>query len=214
MYMKLFLTSQTISKSQGQHFMKLVGTDKPSDIKIALIENAADTYADADKVWLYESRADIQAHGFQLDIVDLEDYRFGKKGLLQRLEKSDAIWMSGGNTYYLRWILRETRAGTIIQKLAKQGKVIGGSSAGAIVVGATLKHFELADDPADAPEVIYDGLNLTDTVVIPHWGNEKYGVVMKDAEQQLQNDGYKTVHITDEQAFMINDDQQKNFPLS
>jgi len=189
--------------------MQLVGKDKPQDIKIALIENAADTYTEDRKAWVYDNRADIQSHGFQVDLVDLADYQLGEAGLLSRLEAYDVIWLSGGNTYYLRWILHETGADSMIQDLARQGKVVGGASAGAIVVGPTLKHFELADDPADAPEVTYDGLCLTDAVIIPHWGNEKYGEIMADAEKNLQSDGFETVHITDDQALAIDGSAQR-----
>lgn len=207
--MKLFLTSKTISYSQGHDFIELVGKDNPRDIKIALIENAVDTYAEDRKAWVYDNRTDIQAHGFQIDLVDLNDYRSGEPGLLQRLEDCDAIWLGGGNTYYLRWILRESGADRLIQGLAARGKVIGGGSAGAIVAGPTLKHFELADDPADAPEIIYKGLGLIDTVVVPHWANEKYGEVMQTAEMNLQKEGFETIHITDDQALVIDGESER-----
>lgn len=207
--MKLFLSSMAISYSQGKAFLDLVGKEKVTDVSIALIENAADVYEEGKKDWVYESRDSISAHGFKVDLVDLEDYRQGDKGLLQRLEQADAIWLGGGNTYYLRWILKETRADSIITGLVKRGKVYGGGSAGAIVAGPTLKYFEPADDPDKAPEQITDGLGLSETVVVPHWGNEKYGQIMEDINKKLIYAGFKTITISDEQALIIDGDNQR-----
>lgn len=202
--MRLFLTSMAISYTQGRVFLDLVGKKHSKDVKVALIENAADVYAEGNKDWMYENRSSIQALGFNVDLVDLEDYRLGKKGLLDRLKESDAIWLGGGNTYYLRWILKETRADSMIRGLVERGKVYGGGSAGAIIAGPTINYFQPADNPDEAPEEILTGLGITDTVIVPHWGNEKYGEIMKGVSEKLVENGYAPVHLTDEQAYIIN----------
>ena len=97
--MKLFLTSQAISAAQVPEFIKLVGKNNPIDIRIALIENAADPYP-PDSDWLLENRKNIMSYGFEVDIVDLKKYCNGEKGLLARLKKADVIWLGGGNTYF------------------------------------------------------------------------------------------------------------------
>lgn len=171
------------------------------DIRLALIENAADVEA-GNKEWMYQNRLAIMSHGFQVDFVDLNEYRHGV-GLRQRLAGCDAIWIGGGNTFYLRWILRETEADEMIKDLVGRGKVYGGGSAGAVVAGPTLMHFEVADSPDEAPEVIRRGLELTDVVVVPHWAREDYGPIMKSVERSLKQDGYRTVHVTDDQAVVI-----------
>lgn len=190
--------------------MQLVGKDKPEDIKIALIENAADVYDEGSKDWMYDNRTSIQAHKFQVDLVDLESYRRGEqKGLLARLERADVIWLGGGNTYYLRWILKETRADSILSGLVTQGKVYGGGSAGAIVAGPTIDHFQPADDPSKAPQELHDGLKLTENVIIPHWANEKYGNIMQDIKIKLEAEGYKAIEINDNQAVVIDGNDVK-----
>ncbi len=210
--MKLFLSSKAISYEQGPAFLGLTGKSDAKDVTIALIENAADV-EEGDKSWMYRNRDSIQALGFRVDFVDLQEYLAGRKLLLPRLAKADAIWLGGGNTYYLRWIVRETKADTMIQRLVRSGKVYGGGSAGAIVAGPTLKHFEKADDPIRAPEYLTAGLGLTETVVIPHWQNEKYGHIMHGSVLvPLEAEGYKTVCITDEQALIIDGDQQIIIP--
>src|ERR1700722_19230227 len=124
--MKLFLTSKAISYEQGPAFIKLVG--KPAkDIKLALIENAADVEDGHDKSWVEENRSNIQALGINVQLIDLNDFKDGvrKTPLLEALKDFDVIWLGGGNTYYLRWILKETGADVIIKELVERGKVYG-----------------------------------------------------------------------------------------
>jgi len=205
--MKLFLSSLAISYEQSKPFMDLVGKPKPQDVKIALIENAADVYEEGNKDWMYDHRSSISSHKFKVDLVNLEDYRLGQaKGLLKRLEQSDAIWLGGGNVYYLRWILKETRADIIITTLVKGGKVYGGGSAGAIIAGPTLDGYQPADNPEKAPKLIHAGLRLTDIAVIPHWSNAKYGKIMEQVKKNLERAGLETQEITDEQALIIDGD--------
>ncbi len=201
--MKLFLSSLAITYDQSPAFTKLVG--KPAnEINIALIENAADCET-GDKAWVAENRAAMQALGFQIKPIDLEDFRDGggESSLLEALSFCDVIWLGGGNTYYLRWILSETKADAVIQELVRGGKVYGGGSAGAIVAGPTLKHFEIADDPKAAPEPIYEGLSLTNTVVVPHSQNKKFGPIVVEIADKLEYDGFSVQLITDQQAFVM-----------
>lgn len=191
-----------ISAEQEPAFTALVGK-KPEDIKFAFIENAADVYDDDSVDWVDENRAAVRACGYQVEIIDLRDYRGSQEALKAKLSEKDAIWLNGGNTFYLRWVLKDVGADKVITELVKAGKVYGGGSAGAIVAGPTLKYFEDADDPNDSPEVILDGLHLTEIVVVPHVGNEKYGEAMAKIEPLLQKDGCKTIGITDDQAVVF-----------
>jgi hypothetical protein len=50
--MKLYLTSLAISDHQAPYLAKLVGKE-PKDMKLALIENAADTYDEDHRQWVY-----------------------------------------------------------------------------------------------------------------------------------------------------------------
>lgn len=202
--MKLFLSSMAISAEQADAFNELF-SQKPGDIKLALIENASDTYDRSSANWVNENLIAIQTRGYQVEIVDLREYLNESSSLKAKLEEKDAIWLGGGNTYYLRWILKATGADKIITELVQAGTVYGGGSAGAIVAGPTLKHFEGTDDPSDSPEVILDGLHLTETVVIPHAGNEKYGDIMAQVESLLKAEQFSVTPITDEQAWVFNE---------
>lgn len=204
---KLLLTSVAISDTQAAELAKLVGKP-PTQIKLALIENAADVEAEP-KAWLVRNREMILSHGFDVEIIDLNKYRRDSIGLMQTLRTKQVIWISGGNTFYIRWLLEATRADAIIKSLVSQGVVYGGGSAGAVLAGPTLKYFEAADDPSKAPEVHIDGLNLIDQVVVPHADNAAFAQAVQAIDRSLHLAGYKTVLLKDTQALVVNGDQQQ-----
>lgn len=59
---------------------------------------------------------------------------------------------TGGNPYYLRWLLKVTGADEMITALVKQGKVYAGASAGGVLAGPTLRFFDNQDDPNEGKD--------------------------------------------------------------
>lgn len=207
--MKLFLTSEEISYQQGCELIKLIG--KPSsEIKIALIENAADNYG-GDRSWVDDARNAIECLGVQLNLIDLRDYatNIKKEPLMYALKNNDVIWIGGGNVYYLRWIMAKTNADVIIRRLIRGGTIYAGTSAGAIIAGPTIECFEEADDPSDAPEKMLEGLKVLDFIPIPHWDDKKYGPKVKKAAKNLEKLGFSTVSIKENQALIIDGGMQR-----
>ena len=204
--MKLFLYSLAISSKQAQALGNLVGK-KPSDISFALIENAADVVSNAQE-WLGGFRDMLGCAGFNLELVDLRLWRGKQDELRAKLAVKDVIWLGGGNTFYLRWILKATGADKIIRDVIEDGKVYAGWSAGAVVAGPTLQYFETMDDIEESPEIIWDGLHLTTTVVVPHLDNKDFTMEATIANEQLRAAGYSTVFLNDHQALIIDGDRQ------
>jgi len=200
--MKLFLSSTSIPAELVRPFIKLVNKDL-KDISFALIENAADPYGD-NVGFVLETRSVLQSLGMRLELVDLNRYKGKTDDLKEKLGAFDVMWFGGGNTYYLRWLMKVTGFDTIVSELLEKGVVYGGGSAGAIVAGHTLKHFDLIDDPKVCPDVIYSGLGLTDLIIIPHWGTDKIQSKLSEIQALYQNDRLETVTVTDNQAVIVN----------
>ena len=203
--MKLLLTSFLTSAEQDRAMAKLIGKE-PKDTKVAYIENAYDVYND--EASLIEGRKEIKDKGYDVELVDLRNWKDNRDGLREKLAGKDMFLLAGGNPYYLRWLMKESGADQIITDLVKQGKVYSGASAAAVVAGPTLKFFDELDDPNEAGEIIWDGLNLTDIVVVPHVDNPEFGEGCRKAGEQLKKAGYTTQPITDTQAFLINGDEK------
>lgn len=203
---KLLLTSFWTSPEQDASLSRMIG--KPiAKIKVAYIDNAIDIYND--EASHVEGRKVLVDKGYDMEAIDLRDYINNSEGLRQKLASKDVFWLAGGNPFYLRWRMKQSGADKIIPDLVKQGKVYVGASAAAVVSGPTLRHFDNQDDPAAAEEVIWDGLNLTDIVLVPHVDNADFGAGCREAGLACKKDGYKTQEITDAQAFLINGDEQR-----
>jgi dipeptidase E len=199
--MKLFLYSLNISHEQCLALNKLVGKDF-KDISFGVIENATDVVPNSEG-WVGEIRESLRHEGYQIEQIDLRNWMNNREALTEKLKHKDVIWLGGGNTFYLRWILKETGADDIITDLVRQGKVYAGWSAGAVVAGPTLKFFDGMDDVKDAPEVIWDGLHLTDIVFVPHADNELFATEAKKANEQLKRAGFNALILADNQAIVI-----------
>jgi dipeptidase E len=204
---KLFLYSLSVSLQQCAELTKLAGKD-PGEIRIALIENAADPIPNSNE-WLGGFRAMLTDNGYRVERVDLRNWTENSTGLWKKLGGKDVICLGGGHTYYLRWILKKTGVDHMIRDLVSDGKVYAGWSAGAIMAGPTTRYFDLmGDNPAEAPEYITDGLLLTNTVVIPHLNSPDFNDTALLVNERLREAGFITCLLTDEQVFITNESKE------
>lgn len=205
--MKLLLTSFMPSAEMDAEIAKMVGKALP-DIKLGYIENAYDVYDD--EASLIEGRNILKAKGYDVELVDLRQWRGNRDGLRAKLASKDMFLLTGGNGFYLRALMKATGADEIIVDLVtNHGKVYSAASAGAVVAGPTLHYFEELDDPNDAEELVLDGLKLMDTVIVPHVDNAEFGEGCRKAGEELKKAGYKTQWLTDAQGFLINGNKQR-----
>lgn len=204
---KLLLYSLQFTSAHAAALTRLVDKD-PEEITFALIENAADVEPGSEE-WRTGFRDILSSHGYKVEPVDLRNWIKNRDGLYEKLKSKDVIWLGGGNTFYLRWILQATGADSMISELVNGGKVYAGWSAGAIVAGPTLQHFDNMDDPQAAGEILLKGLELTDVVVVPHRDNEHFREGANKTYQQLKEAGYNVWLLTDNEAVVINGKEQK-----
>jgi dipeptidase E len=85
------------------------------------------------------------------------------------LMRFDGMYVGGGNTYRLLYVLRSRRLDRPIADFGRAGGPIYGGSAGAIVLGQDVGVAELAGDPDDFGDPDQTGLGLTDCDVLPHY---------------------------------------------
>ena len=89
-----------ISPRQAPIFNNLAGKD-PEDIHLTLIENSTDPYYNDSTDWQLENREAIKACGYNVELVDLREFRGDTKSLHDKLASKDALWLGGGNPFYL-----------------------------------------------------------------------------------------------------------------
>ncbi len=208
--MRLFLSSYRAGKHDNELREFIDGINE-----IAVITNAKDYKAPEDRQLKIEENFDYyRSIGLEPTEIDLRPY-FHKPGAERLLAKHNFIWLAGGNVFLLRRALKYSGLDRYLgDKVRKNEIILGGESAGAIIMGPTLKHSETEeneDSPYYTPkdygeEIIWEGLELISYVPVPHYQTPDYiGIDEYVANLKKEKFPYKT--MTDDQAIIIDGDK-------
>lgn len=191
---KLLLTSRGFTNRKiGQYFIELL--DKPVfDAKILFIPTASRTKDELH--YVEESKTELIQIGIKAE--NLFIYNLDKKLSYPKVNDFDVIYVCGGNTFYLTAKMREDGFNKVIKKLVKDGKLYLGVSAGSVLAGPNI---DIASpfDPNDIGLKDWRGLNLTNTIVSPHYTNKDKDIIEKFKLEEK----FKVVPLTDNQALRI-----------
>jgi dipeptidase E len=138
--------------------------------KVLFIPNAGDTYEDP--YFVKNDFERLAKMGYEVTELDLLNTSQTAESLLA--SDADAIFAAGGNTFYLLSLLKQTGFDEAIKNWIKHDRLYIGASAGGVVLGPSLEPIVDIDDPSKALTLSYDSLAVTDIVVLPHYGKEKY----------------------------------------
>lgn len=171
--MKLYLSSYQAG-NQPEKLQQLVGSNK----RAAVIANAVDFKSAEDRRLRVAAELDaMQNLGFDPVEVDLRDYFGNQHELEAALSVFGLLWVRGGNVFVLRKAMALSGFDKIVRNLLNKDIVYGGYSAASCVAGPTLRGLELCD-PLDAipegypTEPVWEGLNLIDYTIIPHYQSD------------------------------------------
>jgi dipeptidase E len=170
----------------------------PPQAHLGFIPTAASL--DPNPWYVDHDRQQLQGLGHHLTYIDLD--HLSHIEINARLDAVDALYVTGGNTFYLmQQIQRKSLAGPLVDRL-RHGLPYLGSSAGAAVLGPTLEPLVTLDDPADAPHLRgRAGLGVVNFVPLPHYGQEKTAALYTDILAQHKRAGL--VPFRDDQALLV-----------
>lgn len=132
--MKLLLTSNGLSnKSISNAFVGLVGKSA-EDIKVAFVPTAA-MVEPGNKDWLINDLHRIYQLGCYIDIVDIA--QLSKEEWLPRIEVCDVIFVGGGYSFYLSYMMQRSGLFEEMSRLL-ESKVYVGISSGSMIMGQSL----------------------------------------------------------------------------
>lgn len=207
--MKLFLASYRF----GEHVDRFLDL-MPDSSRVAVIANAADAWPAAARESAVASEMN-GLHRLGLDPFELDLRRFqGRPDELgAEVDSAGTVWVRGGNTFVLRSQLARCGAeDAIVERVRDGGLVFAGYSAGACVAAPSLRGVEAADDPADVEvtggDVVWSGLGLIDTAVVPH-----YGSILDDNDAarsmvaRYESENVAHLTLTDEQVIVVDNDR-------
>ncbi len=201
---KLFLSSSGIPEQYKEEFFSLL-PQRNTPAKVAWITDAAEPYTKQGPTpWIDSSHKQLSSFGLELVPVRLLDYIGKTKQLNDILSPLDCIWIAGGNTHYIRYAMAKSGFDQIINELLEAGIVYGGESAGAMVAAPNIELSEEPSELTDVPEVIEEGLNLCDFLILPHWDVPGYKDYLVAIQRHHTKFGRDTRFLTNSEAVIIN----------
>ncbi|MFA6437621.1 MAG: Type 1 glutamine amidotransferase-like domain-containing protein [Candidatus Paceibacterota bacterium] len=178
----------------------------PKELTVAFIPTAADPYEN--KWFVDNDRNKLKERGFNLKEIDIKGNR--KQELLDKFKGIDIIFVAGGNTFYLLEKAKESGFDEIVKESVQKGIIYVGSSAGATFVCPTIEPIKTLDDPSKAPSLkSFEGLNLINFVILPHFGEEKYKTKYEKIIEEYEDKDYKIITLTDKEAILVEDNKYK-----
>lgn len=192
--MKLLLTSAGfLNKEVAKVFVGLF--DKPMDqVRLIFIPTASRSKNETTYVNL--SRQELM----DLGIHHITTMYLDRAVTSEEILGADAIYVCGGNTFYLLQKMRESGLDRILPHFQD---VYVGVSAGSIVVGPNVE----VSSPWDENDVHLSdttGLRLVDFAVVPHYQKKDEAIV----EQLKKQADYEIMGLTDQQAVLVMNGQR------
>lgn len=150
-----------------------------------------------------ESRQRLTLLG--LTLVEIDISSMSSAEIKDALAKVDAIYVAGGNSFWLLQQMQKKGLVEYVAALIKSGLPYFGESAGAVLLSETIEPAKTIDEYEDAPKLKgYKGLGLIDFFILPHVDREKYFEVFKQFIDE-NIDSLKIVKIRDDQAVLTRD---------
>ena len=190
---KIVLTSCGIIDSELKaQFYNLLNKDA-SAMKLLYITIAVEGEKDTDRTWLEEEYETILDLGIKEE--NIKEFKYEEN---IDFEDYDAIYMIGGNTFYLLKELREKKLDVKIKHAIDNGVIYIGSSAGSIILVKTIES-ALPYDENWVNLNNFEGLNMIDGIIIPH-ANRKQEF-LKEAKEKYKD---KIIELYDDYGIVIN----------
>lgn len=198
--MKLLLTSAGITnRSIADTFIGMVGKEA-KDIKVAFIPTAANV-EEGDKIsWFFRQYEDLRRAG--INWIDVVDFAASDVEWQSRLDESDVLYLSGGNTFYLLDQMRKQKFDKYLGKVLDT-KVYIGASASSITMTPSIDVAAISPGDPNLPNLTdLTGLGYVDFEIEPHCDSDRFTVVENYARER----GRKIYAVDDQTAIKITDD--------
>lgn len=196
--MKLFLSS--IHPANKEALLSLL--DNSRGHSVVIVPSGWDIYPKERKeAELDHLVSTFQGYGMTTSLLDLTTA--SKQSVTEHLSDKALVWVMAGNTFYLNYYLHKSGFSEVVTDFLEKGLVYGGESAGAVVAGKTLHGVEKVDDFNESPEIIWEGLSLTQGGILPHWGWGKYQAAMSAAKFEMEKFAPVTTLANDQAAIFI-----------
>lgn len=195
---KLLLTSNGDFAIDGLKFF----FDDLKDVKLAYVITASKGATSLD--YLKWHRDKMNSLGVDYEEIDIEGKN--ESQLREIFKDNNAIFVEGGNTFYLLKAVMESGFDKIVGELLEKGIVYIGSSAGAYIACPTIEMATWKPKQKDRFGVTdFTALNFVPFLVTAHYTSEMESVL----RDKIANTNYLTRILKDGQGILVNGDEYK-----
>lgn len=194
--------------------MKILLSSNKEIIKDYIIENSKIGFIptaselDNDRWYMEKDREDLSKMKF--NVINIDISKESKKTIIEKFNSVNAIFVAGGNCFYL---LQQLKLKNVLQELIEfaNTKIYIGSSAGSCITCPSIDYAEKLDDKSQAPLLNdYTAMNLVEFYILPHYeSKEKYTKLADEIEKEYKD--YKFIKLSNEQAIVI--DNMHNYKI-
>lgn len=172
----------------------------PKNSKVGFIATAADLKDD--KRYIEEDKKDLENMKFKL--IDIDITKESKDEIKEKFSYIDAIFIAGGNCFYL---LQQLKKKNVLKELIDfaNKKIYIGSSAGACIACPSIDYVQKLDNKYQAPYLNnYNAMNLIDKYILPHYQSSKeYTELINETIKEHKDLDFLT--IRNDQAIIVKD---------
>ncbi len=195
---KLFLASNGEAAIEG---MKLLFNDLKK-IKLAYIITASKGVDDLSYLKLHKEN--MNKFGIDYEEIDIDGKN--ENELRKVLKDKNAVYVEGGNTFFLLKSVRESGFGKIIKDLIENSVAYIGSSAGSYIACPTIEMSTWKQDQKERFGVTdFTALNLVPFLVLAHYVPEMKSMM----EEKISNAKYPTKLLRDGEGILVEGDNYK-----
>ena len=155
---------------------------------------------DDDRWYMEKDKEDLSKMNYNVLIIDIS--KESKEEILEKFNNIDAIFIAGGNSFYL---LQQLKIKNVLQELINfaTNKIYVGSSAGSCIACPSIDYVEKLDDKLQAPLLDnFNAMNLVDFYILPHYkSKEKYTNLADEIEKDYSN--YNFIKLSNKQAIIV-----------
>ena len=198
--MKLLLTSAGITNDALAKALTRLTGKKPEAVKVGFIPTAANV-EEGNKDWFIGQITNLTKYGYNW--IDIIDPSAAGVDWENRLNETDVIFISGGNTFHLLDQVRKTGLSDWLIE-HKQDKIFVGSSAGSILMTPKIAVANVEPgDPNLANITDLQGLGWVSFEISPHVPE----MVSEEASTQYQSTTGCELYLIDDNTGIMVDDE-------
>ena len=144
-----------------------------------------------------------------LEVIDYDLVGKSANEVKAALSEVSAVYVSGGNTFYLLDHMRKSGFFDHVQTRIRQGLVYIGSSAGSIVATPDIGYADALDDRSKADEANDVGLNLVNFSILPHMDHASFSTLVQKTYKTFEGNGTMCLGLNDDQVIHVLGDSFK-----